>query len=69
VHDTCELGFQHISAPASELQGMVLGGCTEDMIEQYLLFRHFAVSIGGDVGRFVPMVTKAARGDTGLFNI
>jgi hypothetical protein len=35
--DTCELGFQHLSAPASE-GGGGLGGSTENMVEQYLFF-------------------------------
>jgi hypothetical protein len=42
---------------------LVLGGFTEDMVEQYLLFQCLMVSISGGVGRFVPMVMVVERGD------
>jgi hypothetical protein len=54
----------HLSALASLGGGgrVVLGGSTEDMVEQYLLWC-FTVSIGGGVGRFVPVVMVVERGD------
>jgi hypothetical protein len=36
--DTCELGFQNLSAPASEGEGLVLGESTGDMVKQYFFF-------------------------------
>jgi hypothetical protein len=33
--DTCELDLQHLSAPALEGGGLVWGGSTVDMVEQF----------------------------------
>jgi hypothetical protein len=52
--------------------GLVLGGYTEDMVEQYI-FLCFMVSISGGVGRFVPIIKLVEKGDAtgvlGLFQI
>jgi hypothetical protein len=49
---TIELGFQHLSmlyCPlGGGLVGLILGGSTEDMVEQHLFSKCFTVSIGGE---------------------
>jgi hypothetical protein len=62
----CELGFVIFLpyCPAlGEGSGLVLGGSTEDMAEQYLFLWCIMVSICGGLGRFVPMVMVVERGD------
>jgi hypothetical protein len=57
--DVCELDFHCLFAPFCLLQGgsLVLGGSTEDIVEQYPLFfcALQSVSVVG-FGRFVPLV-------------
>jgi hypothetical protein len=70
--------LRHLSALycwfRGEGAGFVLGGSTEDMAEQcFFFFWCLTVSIGGGVGRFVPMVMVVERGDVtcalGIFQI
>jgi hypothetical protein len=70
---TREVGFQHLSMLASEGGMFILGGSTGDVVDNTFFFSLvFMVSIGGVVGRFVPVV-MVERGDAtgalGLFQI
>jgi hypothetical protein len=62
---TCELGFRHLSAPASGWEGgVVLGGSTEDVVEQYLFFSALQSVLLVWWGRCVPaVIVERERGD------
>jgi hypothetical protein len=52
-----------------EGEGLVLGGSTEEKVEQYLLSQCFTVNINGVVWKFVPMVVVVDREDVQVCNI
>jgi hypothetical protein len=73
INDKRELGFQHLSTTASEGGGGWFWVGLQNMWLNNTLSWYFTVSIGGEVGRFVPMVMVVERGDAtgvlGLFQI